>query len=54
MLAVGDGEIDFQSLLKEFAKNRYSGALVLEVGNIKQALISRGRILQIIENITKS
>jgi len=54
MLPVGEGDIDFQSLLKEFAKNHYSGALVLEVGNMEYALISRERLLQIIRNLNIS
>jgi len=51
LLAIGEGEIDFKSLIREFIKDNFYGPLIFEVSSKDRALISRGVIDEILLDI---
>ncbi|MHA1616417.1 MAG: sugar phosphate isomerase/epimerase family protein [Candidatus Njordarchaeales archaeon] len=51
LLAVGEGEIDFQKLVKLFIDNNFYGPYVFEVSSKERALISRGAFEEIFSNL---
>ncbi|MHA1609825.1 MAG: sugar phosphate isomerase/epimerase family protein [Candidatus Njordarchaeales archaeon] len=51
LLAVGEGEIDFHTLIRLFLKNNFYGPYVFEVSSKERALISRGAIEEIIASL---
>ena len=54
LLAVGEGEIDFPPLIKEFVNNRFFGPLIFEMSTPQRALISRARLEYILMNVTSN
>ncbi len=51
LLAVGEGEIDFHSLIRAFIQNNFFGPYIFEVSTKDRAIISRGVFEEILEEI---
>jgi len=54
LLAVGEGEIDFKTLVKKFVENHFSGPLIFEVSTKDRALLSRGALDEYLAEITET
>ena len=50
-LKVGDGSIDFKSVFKVLKEIEYNGVVVMESKNIRDGIISRDRIKNIVANL---
>ena len=53
LLAVGEGEIDFSSIIEEFIRIGFKGPLIFEVSSRDRAIISRATVEEILEELNK-